>query len=426
MKKILILVAGILLLSAPFFVGSTAETRIDELLEKYNVNPSIQITKLSYDKGWFSSTAKYQVEVVMADDQNLPDMPNFKISQALFHGPVLWKHNGLGFGLMDSTETIDLPDDWKKIQDAFLISSRVAFDGSFDSIITLDSIDIDELGIKVSLMPASGQVQVSKTGHIKVNFDWQGLKAEKLNAGSLEIVGIHLNADQQLIKGELYSPTALYTGNFISTVETVSLIAAAPGASADLSNIEITADSQAREDVIDVNVAFKIAEINAVNQKITHFIYDLSMLNLDIDAMMEFNTLMVDSQQNLQNNPAQALTELYTKAQAILPKLLAKDPELRINNLGFTVEEGTITSEMTLVIDKDKFQIENPDSIIGAVKVDSTGQAPEAFFVKFGLGPSIDAFVQQQLLTRDGANVGFEFKMVDGKTLLNGNEIPLF
>ena len=77
-------------------------------------------------------------------------------------------------------------------------------------------------------------------------------------------------------------------------------------------------------------------------------------------------------------------------------------------------------------IDKDKYQAENMDTLISAIKMDSTGSAPNDLFVKYGLGPTIDAFVEQQLLTRKDAKVGYKFKMLNGETIVNGNPIPLF
>ncbi|MFT5452977.1 MAG: hypothetical protein ACI9N9_002475 [Enterobacterales bacterium] len=427
MKKVLILAVIVIgILSVPYFVGSAAEAHIDKMLEKYNQNPTFKVTKVSYNKGWLTSTASYELELILMADQQIADMPKFTLSQTLFHGPILWKHDGLGFGLIDSIETIDLPEDWQQIQDALLLSSRISFDGSIDASATLDSVAINEQGMSINIMPASGSFTLSNDGHITTNFDWEGLKAEENGQGGLELSAFHFDIDQQLVKGEVFSPTAIFSGTFNSTVDNVSIISAIPGTSATLSKIAITAESEIQDDVMNINMAFNIAEINAANQRLTNVIYDLSMLNLDLETMQEFNKLMIDSQTATQINPEASLAELTENLESILPKLLAKNPVLKINNLGFTVEEGDVVSELTMSIDKDKFQADNMDTLITAVKMDSTGSAPSALFVKFGLGPMIDGFVAQQLLTQIDTHVSYEFKMVNGETIVNGNPIPLF
>jgi uncharacterized protein YdgA (DUF945 family) len=432
MKKILILTAIVIgLLSVPYFVGSTAEAHIDKMLANFNQNPNFKVTKISYNKGWFSSTASYELElVVMGDSQMadplIPNMPKFQMSQTLFHGPVLWKHDGLAFGLIDSVETIELPDDWQQIKDALLLSSRISFDGSIDASVVLDSVEINEQGMNINIMPAIGGYTLSKDGHVTASFDWEGMKAAEQNKGGLELSAFHFETDQKLVKGEMFSPTAIFSGKFISTVDNVSIISEIPGASATLSKIAIKADSEIQDDIMNVNFTFNIAEINAANQILTNVESDLSMLNFDIEAMQEFNKLMMDYQTAMQLNPADSMDKLAENLQSILPMLLAKNPVLKINNLGFTVDEGDVVSELTMSIDKDKFQTENIDSLIGAIKMDSTGSAPSALLVKYGLGPTIDAFVEQQFLTRKDATVGYEFKMLNGETIVNGNPIPLF
>ncbi|MFT5520457.1 MAG: hypothetical protein ACI9IA_001050 [Enterobacterales bacterium] len=432
MKKILILIVmAIGLLSVPYFVGSTAEAHIDKMLANFNQNPNFKVTKVSYSKGWLSSTASYELELVVMGDQQtggpqIPNMPKFKMSQTLFHGPILWKHDGLALGLMDSVETIELPEDWQQVEEALALSSRISFDGSIDASATLDSVDINEQGLSVNIMPAIGRFGLSNQGHITASFDWEGLKAEEQNKGGLELSAFHFKTDQQIVKGEMFSPTAIYSGNFSSTVDNISIMSEIPGASATLSKLALIADSEVQEELLNINFTFNIAEINAANQRLTNVVSDLSMLNLDIETMQEFNKLMMDYQTAMQLNPEASMEKLAESLQSIVPKLLAKNPVLKINNLGFTVDEGDVVSELTMSIDKDKFQAENMDTLISAIKMDSTGSAPNDLFVKYGLGPTIDAFVEQQLLTRKDAKVGYEFKMLNGETIVNGNPIPLF
>ena len=155
MKKIIIILGvlfGILAI-APFFIGSQAETKIRELTEKANQNPSFNVEISEYNRGWFSSESKM---VLRPSGPAMQLQQDFELvfTQRLQHGPILWTTNGLGFGLADISYGIELSEEVKaemdKIEglssDSMTAVSRMAFDGSSDSIFTIKPFTITKDG----------------------------------------------------------------------------------------------------------------------------------------------------------------------------------------------------------------------------------------------------------------------------------------
>ena len=106
-------------------------------------------------------------------------------------------------------------------------------------------------------------------------------------------------------------------------------------------------------------------------------------------------------------------------------KLLAKDPEININDLSVVTADGVIKSELKLVIDHTLYDQANPMSIIAAINADAKGVAPLPFFQKLGLAGMIDMYVEQGFIIKEADQLSFAAQFMQGQLTINGNVITM-
>jgi len=432
MKKLLsILIVIVLAAVSPYIVGSKAETHIKKILELSKQNPSYSIEIVEYNKGWFSTTASFDLTIAMPIDPKSKKIPKIRIIEEMKHGPLLWNTEGIGFGLIDSSSTIQLPTEWQAELDSntegsVQINSRTAFNGSTKTYFSMQAISIKDDMATVNIHPAMITVLYTMDGQIKGQIDWDGMEVSEQGNAIITMGALNANFVQHLVAGEMFAADAMFSGTFDSSIEQIAITQQVNQQTVDLNNITMTSTSDVHEDMMDADMVFNIAKISAMGQQLNDFNFDMSMKNFDIQALQDLNRMMVQSQAQLQQNP-EAFQEQFINSliQEVLPKLINKGPLITINNFGVTTSEGTIVSEMNLAVNSSLYEVANPGSLFLALEIDSNGSAPEAFLVKQGLAQMIEPMVQQKMLTREAENLNFQFTMRNGQPLINGMPMPM-
>ncbi len=432
-KLILVLVSLIILASFPYIVGSKAETHFNDLLDKANENPGYSLKLVDYNKGWLSSTARVEFTFNMPDDTNITSQSTIIFVQKMFHGPLLWKTKGPGIGLIDSSVVIELPKEWQEEldklesvnKDTLKFTSRTAFSGATHSYLELSAFSHTENALSLNINSATGSFSYDMSGHMLADFDWQGLRMSEQGKNTLEIAPVHLEVDQQLVKGELFAVDAIYTGSFSSSIEKFSFTSDNPLQKVALSGLNINASSELKQELMDLHAFFGVNEIQAMGKKLNKFVYDLSMLNIDATVLQEFARLIADAQGSMQAKPELVQSVMLENLIKLIPRLVSKNPVLKINNLGISSDDGTITSQLELVINQDLYEPNNLPSLIPALDVKASGKGPEVFFTAFGLSGMIEPLVQQKMLLREDKQLKFNFRFVNGAPTMNGQPIPM-
>ena len=434
MKKLLIIVAAAAVLALPpYFVGSKAEAHIKKILELTNENPSININIIDYDKGWFSTKATFELELTMQLDPDMKEFPKLRIVEEMSHGPLLWQTEGFGLGLIDTVSTIILPEEWQaeinKIdaikEDTLMMTSRTDFDGTTRSLFNLKAISIAEDNQSFTIEPVTATFSYDMTGHMFGSVLWQGMHLSEQGKETVKIGKLEAEFDSQVITGNMFAGNAISSGTFDSVVEKVAFTGATPAQAATLSNIRIKGESDIHQDLMDIHLLYAIEKVAVMAQEFRDLQLDMSILNLDIKAMQELNELIAKSQQQASQDPQAQAAVLMASMQSILPKLLTKDPRLKINNLGLTTDHGKITSQLNMKINPELVNLDNPQSIVAAIEADANGSGPEAFFNAQGLAAMIDPLVQQKMLIREDDQLKFNLTFIKGVPLINGNPMPL-
>ncbi|TQV89799.1 YdgA family protein [Aliikangiella coralliicola] len=428
MKKIIILIFAIaaIVLITPFFVGSKAETAIKDVYAKVNENPTYQLKITEYNKGWFYSDAKLELVLTLPQEISIPPVV---VTQKMQHGPFLWTSGGFGTGLVDTIFGVELPaelqaelDKIKEIdENTISITSRMAFDSSVDSQVVVKPFVVNHEGVTVDVKAADIQSSLQKSGKMTGNGYWDGMSVTESDVKMLEIGKMSLSMDQNLVSGEMFSPLALFEGDFNVSLANLNVNGKNPGESLGIKDFAITAKSDINEKLANINVVFGAKTIEAIQQTFTDLTYDISFENLDTEVLQELNKIMIESQSNAGGNPMAAAAQV----QGLLPKLVEKGPLIKINKFGVNTAAGEIDSNLRFTIDKNIYDAANPMTMMIAIDADAKGHAPEAFFAGLGLGPNVEQLVQQNFLVRDQGNLKFEFTFKSGQALLNGNPMPL-
>jgi len=416
-----------------FVIGSKAETHVRSLLDKINQNPTISITMSDFEKGLFSSTAKFEFKLEMPMSPDINDLPTLTFTETMYHGPILWRTSGFGLGLMDTSAKLVLSDEIKEAiakvksinKDTLSMTSRTTFDGSTTSYIDIAEITIDDDNVTINIHPTEADFYYSLDGHITGNFNWQGLDVVEQGSNAVSMGNVNITLDQRLIRGDLFSANSIFSGSFESTVEKIIVTPKAAPTSVDLSNFIMKGDTTVRDNLMDVDMIFSIDSIKAMNMEFTQFINDISLLSLNIDALEQMNENIMKAQQNTDIPPELAGLALLDSMSTSLPLFIETDPILKINKLGVTTDEGEISTQMEISIDKDLYKADDPNTLMMAVEVHASGEGPEAFFTKLGLAGPIDMYVQQNMLIKEDGLVKFTFDFVKGETLVNGAPLAL-
>ena len=425
MKKLIIITPLlILLLIPPYFFGSQAERHFKKLIELANQHSAYSVKIIDYDRGWFSTIAKVEFKLSLDSNPDLMNFPSLIFMQQMQHGPLLYKTQSLGLGLMDSTVTLLLPEAWQQAideqqsidQKTLQLTSRTSFDESTWSYLKMTAINFKDDKHAINIKPADASLYYDLSGHVTGNLDWQGLEVTEAGNKRLDIGPLNTAIDQQLVRGQLFAANSIFSGSFDTSITSIAIPAEASMPATQLTNLSFKTSTEVRDQLLDVKIVFAIAELKAMQLEFTHLIQDISILNLNITVLQEFAELMTQSQQNTQLDPLPLM-------QLLLPKMLSSEPLLKINKFGLNTTDGPIDTRLDLRINADLYNIDKPDSLLQAIEVDASGYGPEAFFRSLGLAGPIDHFVQQNMLTREPPLIKFNFTFINGQALLNGQTL---
>ncbi|MCP4412334.1 MAG: YdgA family protein [Gammaproteobacteria bacterium] len=433
MKKLLIIVAVAAALAiSPYFVGSKSEAHIKKILALTNENPTINITIIDYKKGWISTTATFEMEFTMQLDPDMKDFPRLRFIEEMKHGPLLWQTEGIGFGLIDTVSTIVLPEEWQaeinKIEaineETLQMTSRTDFDGTTRSHFNLKTINISEDNNSITIKPATATFTYNMSGHMFGSFMWQGLQFSEQGKDIFKAGKLEAKFDSNVISGNMFSGNAISSGTFDAVIENMIFTGATPAQAVELSNFRIKGESDVHQELIDINVLYEVEKIAVMAQKFSELQFDMSILNLDIEALQDLNELIIQSQQQLQQDPQAQSSAFMANMQSVVPKLLTKDPQFKINNLGFNTDYGKITSQLNMRINPDLFSQDDLQTLVTAIDLDASGSGPEAFFNALGLATMIEPLVEQKMLIREDGLLKFNLTFIQGVPLINGNPMP--
>lgn len=425
MKKLLIAVIIILVagLTLPKFIGSIVETEHQAILDDINTNEMISVDAKNFTANWFDGKAVTEMSINLAE-ADLPDL-TFTIEEDILFGPFIFADDGFHFGLSHSTAKVNLKElglddeiaDF--INDKITVTSLLTFSKDMVSRITLDAINKEVDDNHLNISPAVAEFKLSDKKHLVASFDWQGMSI-KNNEANITVGEVTATTDQTLISGDYYSNNAISVGTGDFVVSSVKAEDLDGNPILNVANAFIKVKSSEKEDMLKVELTYHVDEATSMGQTFEHANLDLVFENLDVQAIQELNEILADFSGEEELSP-----EEIEKLMALGSKMIEKNPVLKVTDLSVSAAEGKFVSDMMVSIDKDKYDPANPMSIMMAAKAEAKAEAPEALFIKFGLGQMIDMYIEQGLLIRTDDKLSFSTTYSDAQLQVNGQVIPM-
>ncbi|MGM0906729.1 MAG: YdgA family protein [Pseudomonadota bacterium] len=447
-------------LIGPRFAGSQVEDTLKQHVEALNNVPTYTAQVVSFDRGWFGSTATVELGFDMGgafpEAEQLEEL-SFEVVIDVQHGPVLTQFSpGLGLASLEaSTQDEGLREflDWEDEAPFYHMVGSVGFSGSFsysDSISSFTLVSNDALQqVSVSRYEGSGGIASN-------NFSYEGVLdgAEVLMEGQAVSVGeMKLSTETE---GDLMSilQGGLYESEMSMKLEKVT---AREPDDVDLFHLEeldvefISAFSD-DEKSMNVDMNYSVKSLQFDETSLDNIILNMAFNNLDTEFLRAYNQIM-------QNAYAQSPDELEAATEHMvkdnLPQLLKSEPEFVISEFSGEMDPGNFEGNMSaklvgvaqvpdnlgniqfwlssliadasLAVDKPLLKWISEQQVLSTMRVQYPG-ADEAEMQKMAEQQAprmINMYLQQGLLTETEDDYRSEFEMEGGEAMLNGQKIPL-
>ncbi len=452
------LVIGSVLI-APKFIATQTQTKIEDLVAQATTNPAFTASIKEYHSGWFSSDAV--IHVKMAIPTNIDGQPTtidlaFDYDVALHHGPIIFSDNWQ-LGLISYQTQIK----GDKAREAGLVWDTKLPLYSHDGLVTYN---MDSQGTE-SIPPFSFEVddikgqfsgyqgQITTKGEL-VNYQGVAdnliLNSEEQEVAKLEKLMFKLDAEVSL---EEMLTAKLYSSDFAFSIDKMNMAHLVT-----MENFIIDGKSVVSADGknADIKFGYHIAKIDTPEEQVSDIDIEIEMNQFSAQFYEFYQSKLATKMASLDANDPAAIAELTTLAQEGLPLLFASDPELKITKLGFTMPEGSFTSNMDMRLgskDLTNANIQDPNFWLQNLILNAKAQADKPLAEKLAAqmvinqlsaNPNLDltpeqiaqtakqqapmmlsTFNQQGFITQSQDKIEMKFNMAGGNSKLNGKPFAL-
>lgn len=426
MKKSIIAVAvaaGVLVI-APKFIGSMVETERQKAIAELNEasNGEITLTTTEHNQSWFGADVKYDL-TFSSEEMGITDL-TIKVEEDISFGPVIFSEQGMQLGLgyanaKFNAAELELEDEVNKFLDEKLhITALLGFDKSITTFVGVDKVDYNDGENSLVSEPLSAQFSIVDNKSIEGSFSWAGFELKGME-GHVVVDAIDMSTNQTVLSGNYLDGSAILVGDAQVSVAEINVF---NGESKifSLEKGQVSSDVSVDNDLLALALNYNANVISESGEYYQKPNLALKIDNIDVKALQELNTTMAEMSANTgqQTDPNQLLASL----SGIVDQVLAKKPNLKIDDLSVETEQGKIATQINLNINEDLFDTTNLNAmgLIPALVANAKGKVPAEFLSKFGLTPMVDGFVEQGYFTRQESDIAFDAKYVESQLTLNG------
>lgn len=433
MKKLLIVVIVFIVILgvSPKFIGSMVAQERENKITQLNDVDGFDVRNISYTPSWFGAQSSLEVTLQIAEE-GLGEI-TVVVDEDISFGPLIFAQNGWYFALGHSVISFRSSDDvvdGEIVDDeviAFInknihTSATYTFSNNVVANINTDKFDFEDGETKLSAQPASGQFSLINKKDIVGELNWGGLDL-KSSEGHLIIGAVSMDTQQSIVSGDYLQGTAIMSGDAKFLVESVHISDISNKEVFTLSQLLLTTSVTIEDELLALSLNYGAENIITMGKTFTKPNLEVVFDNLDLTVIQELNVLVANMPSDSTEQDVSAA--LSTAIPEFADKLLAKDPTLKITDLSLISEQGKIASELTVRIDKDRFDSQNLMSVMSALVADASGSAPFAFFTQFGLTPMIDGLVEQGYIIKKAEELSFMANYSEAKLVVNGKSIQL-
>lgn len=473
MKKLtgLVIVLLVLIFGGAWVAGVLTEKELKSsmsAMNEMNKNQGFTTNISDYKRGWFKSTATLDWKVHVpeqtetAPNQETTIIPakdfEFHLPLTIHHGPIILADNTVKFGLGYANTEIKLPAEYdKQFNELFTADSEKP---KLDISIFVNYLRNSKANIAIPAFKASTKTNTT--------FDWKGLssmiavsKDSNYLNGYLTVDGTEItkNNNEKLILGPVKidydlnrPPAAFFVG---LTKLNLSSLEFNQGGNAifSLEDFDLKADSTIEERLFHIQINSSAKKINTNNREYGPGKLDVSLKNLDVDALVRMQQKLEEVEKSGAENQ-QIMMVLLSE----LPQILSKEPELNISDLQFKLPEGMIEGNLLLSLPKSegnnplaiiqqlsgKGKISVPSTVLKSLLISiykekpqpelqkalvselekNTPEAPQApandNAAENQANEQIDKMLKSGLIVTNDSNYAIEFTLEKGKLTING------
>lgn len=432
MKKVVIALGAIVCvgLVGPKVIGSIVEQKYDDIASRFVDHPSIEIVERSFTTHWFSgqSVTKMKIKGVAAEIEDF----QLIVNEQLTFGPVIFADNSVNFALAHSNANLDfdvssldqeaqndITEFTDQLNEKLTISSIITYGLNYTTQVMMAATTFEEDGNTIDIGALDSEFTLEDDKYISGYLNWSGLDFKGPEA-NVQLSPLESTFSQEIIDGDIYSGNGLSIGDFSMLIKSISAQDNQGNDLLSIENLTLSADSQIEDELMNIGVKYGADRFKGAGQELEKLNLDISFNRLDPKVLMEINDWATKMQQDPEN-----FEHYNQQLMTVATKLLAKDPELNINDFSVLTSEGAIKSDLQLIVDHTRYDQANPMSIMAALKADAKGVAPLPFFQKMGLEGMINMYIEQGFIIKKEAELSFAAQFAQGQLTVNGQAIAL-
>ncbi|HAF87342.1 MAG: hypothetical protein CMF38_05155 [Legionellaceae bacterium] len=364
MKKLigLVVVLALLILGGYYFMGVLTEKKIKNNLAVVNQVDNMFVQLASYKRGWFTSKVVLDwrmriPEHTMGDakNQTIPaEDLELRMPITIYHGPVIFAHQKVKFGLGYGKTSIALPPKYQQRFNEQFTANSIKPQLNLSLLITYMADSRWNLEVPpFTLIGKSGQ-----------QLDWLGLNSvmqthdnqqkikghAKLKGITFERNQLHVNLAPVESEYNLHKTMqGLYLGEASISLPALTMRDATQTLLA-IRQVYLHSDSDIVDEKFSLHLDGKVAQIEHNNKVYGPGAYDIRIKNLNASALGRIN------QKLNQVEPGQAAQKKQVLLQVLpeIPALLNQGPAFEINQLSFTTPQGNLTGQLSLSLPPNK------------------------------------------------------------------------
>lgn len=449
---------------SPYFTGNALETNFKKQVAALDAQPAYAAEVVSYEKGYFTSSALVRVTIdlasMAADNDELPETIEAELDFSAQHGLLLTQYSpGVGLAAWQlSLDGNDLQEyvEWEDGTPIYQMTGSVGLFGGADYHDWMPELtaaeNADGVAFNFSGYEGHGTVEQERVVYTG------GFKDMTLSVGDqarFKMSDLNLQVDAQASLASLLAGS-VYGGDSSFSIKEVSFEDVEMTQPLILSNYQLTSTSNIDEEQNTASIVIKqgLESVSSESFTANDLVFNMSMDDLDISVLEAFQQF-ASAQDG--TDPAKLLEQQSEFFIQQLPKIIDDNPSFKIDQLSASLEQGEMNADMFMQL-ADIEQLPDPidDQAFWFSHVNSEAnmriEKPVALWLaqkqilmqlRTQLPPAqqdpvqmqqiaeqqaplvISTFMQQGFLTEQEDAYVTKVTLKDGKFVLNGTELPV-
>ena len=386
MKKLALAVAVPLALfgAATFYTSTQVESTARDAVDQANLKlremgvgagADVSLTLLSFERGLLSSTARYQIDIDVADDEGNTEHYALLLNDRLEHGPFPVSRLSRGQLMPVAAQShfeLERTPLTQKLFDAasgevpLVGEVTIGYDGGQAGDLRTAALNIEDEDGSVRIAPANLNFEANRDGSdvrmdgelAEIDIDLQ--RSDSGQPVQLSLRGIGLSPDKQdYDAGFGFGPSAI-------TLQRMEIKAGdEPAVVIQQASVEEALSRGSRG--LDQTIGYRIGEVSAKGQTLRNLALVFSLRNLEessLKALVASYKDILDQSATPQESFAGMTSAQQQELQARALQLLEHKPTLALDEFGFETAHGAARLSVVLDLQSPSAEAFTPDAMI--------------------------------------------------------------